>query len=110
MTRVNSGSAGSERGRALPGLRRRGQGKPGSASLPRDWTCPDCGLGTKDPVAVRLGYCASCRDFTGMCGAGRKIVCPDVITQTAWHTPCTNLGTAPWRVSEGASDASRCSA
>jgi hypothetical protein len=33
-----------------------------------------------------------------MCAAGRRIVCPDVITMTAWHSPCTNLGTVRWQV------------
>ena len=37
-----------------------------------------------------------------MCGAGRKIVCPDVMTVTSWHTPCTNLGAVAWQVSQGA--------
>jgi hypothetical protein len=35
-----------------------------------------------------------------MCGAGRKIICPDMMTVTAWHTPCTSLGTSKWRISE----------
>jgi hypothetical protein len=37
-----------------------------------------------------------------MCGAGRKIVCPDMMTVTSWHTPCTNLGAVPWQISQGA--------
>jgi hypothetical protein len=37
-----------------------------------------------------------------MCGAGRKIVCPDVMTVTSWHTPCTNLGAVTWQISQGA--------
>ena len=37
-----------------------------------------------------------------MCGAGRKIVCPDVMTVTSWHMPCTNLGSVAWQISQGA--------
>jgi hypothetical protein len=37
-----------------------------------------------------------------MCGAGRKIVCPDMMTVTSWHTPCTNLGAVAWQISQGA--------
>jgi hypothetical protein len=35
-----------------------------------------------------------------MCGAGRKLVSPDMMTVTSWHTPCTNLGVVPWRISQ----------
>ena len=66
------------------------------------WSCPDCGLPTQDPVAVRLGFCARCHEFTGMCAAGRKIVCSDVMSMTTWHTPCTNLGASAWQISLGA--------
>jgi len=65
--------------------------------------CPDCGLTSSDPVATRLGFCSRCSEFTGMCGAGRKIICPDMMTVTAWHTPCTSLGVFTWQVSQGAS-------
>jgi hypothetical protein len=66
------------------------------------WSCPDCGLPTQDPVAIRLGFCARCHEFTGMCAAGRKIVCSDVMSMTTWHTPCTNLGASAWQISQGA--------
>jgi hypothetical protein len=66
------------------------------------WSCPDCGLPTQDPVATRLGFCARCHEFTGMCAAGRKIVCSDVMSMTTWHTPCTNLGASSWQISQGA--------
>lgn len=36
-----------------------------------------------------------------MCSAGRKIVCPDMMTLTSWHTPCTSLGVAAWQIYEG---------
>jgi hypothetical protein len=65
------------------------------------WSCPDCGLRTQDPVATRLGFCARCHEFTGMCAAGRKIACADVMSMTTWHTPCTNLGTSAWQVCQG---------
>jgi hypothetical protein len=63
--------------------------------------CPDCGLATQDEIAVRLGFCERCSEFTGMCGAGRKIICPDMMTVTAWHTPCTSLGTILWQITQG---------
>ncbi|MGO8956116.1 MAG: hypothetical protein ACLQFR_01895 [Streptosporangiaceae bacterium] len=53
----------------------------------------------KDPAAARLGFCDRCHDFTGMCGAGRRIVSPDMMTLTSWHTPCTNPGAVPWEFS-----------
>ena len=34
-----------------------------------------------------------------MCGAGRKLVSPDMMTVTSWHMPCTNLGVTAWRIS-----------
>jgi hypothetical protein len=61
--------------------------------------CPDCGLRSQDPVAARLGFCSRCSEFTGMCGAGRKLVSPDMMTVTSWHMPCTNLGVTAWRTS-----------
>jgi hypothetical protein len=64
----------------------------------RRFACPMCGLSTKDPAAARLGFCDRCRDFTGMCGAGRKVVCPDATTRTTWHTPCTQPGAVPWQI------------
>ncbi len=65
------------------------------------WACPDCGLAAQDRVAARLGFCSRCLEFTGMCAAGRKIVFPDVMSMTTWHTPCTNLGTSAWEISQG---------
>lgn len=66
------------------------------------WTCPDCGLVSNDQVAIRLGFCNRCNQFTGMCGAGRKIICPDMMSVTAWHTPCTSLGSLAWQITQGA--------
>jgi hypothetical protein len=37
-----------------------------------------------------------------MCGAGRRIVCPDMMTVTSWHTPCTNIGAVAWQIGQGA--------
>jgi hypothetical protein len=94
----------SERGRkpARTSLLRRARLR----SLPQPdtggWSCPDCGLPTQDPVAIRLGFCARCHEFTGMCAAGRKIACSDVMSTTTWHTPCTNLGASAWQISQGA--------
>jgi hypothetical protein len=83
------------------GLLRRGRQASGAPSRAAGWACPDCGLATQDPVAARLGFCARCQDFTGMCGAGRKIICPDMMTITSWHTPCTNPGAVRWQISQG---------
>ncbi|MBO0832114.1 MAG: hypothetical protein J2P28_05045 [Actinobacteria bacterium] len=68
-------------------------------AVPTMRKCPDCGDSIRDREAARLGFCDHCRDFTGMCGAGRKIVCPDVMTTTTWHMPCTQLGTVAWEIS-----------
>ena len=62
----------------------------------RTRSCPQCGLRIRDPVAARLGFCDRCKDFTGMCGAGRRIVSADMMTNTSWHTPCTNAGAVAW--------------
>ena len=63
--------------------------------------CPVCGLRIRDQVAARLGFCDRCHEFTGMCGAGRRVVCPDMMTRTTWHTPCTELGAVPWAINQG---------
>ena len=55
-------------------------------------------------VAIRLGFCAQCSEFTGMCAAGRKIICPDMMSVTAWHAPCTSLGTSRWQITLGTSE------
>jgi hypothetical protein len=36
-----------------------------------------------------------------MCAAGRRIISPDMMSVTAWHTPCTSLGITPWQITEG---------
>jgi hypothetical protein len=90
----NAGWRGLERGK-LSILHRR-RDAPGS--LPRVGTCPACGSLIRDRVAARLGFCDRCREFTGMCGAGRRIICPDMSTRTTWHTPCTELGAVAWEI------------
>lgn len=60
--------------------------------------CPECAGPIKDREAARLGFCDRCNDFTGMCGAGRRIVSPDVMKTGSWHMPCTTLGTAAWEI------------
>src|SRR3984957_3556457 len=62
--------------------------------------CPSCGLRIRDLVVAQLGFCDRCREFTGMCGAGRRIICPDVMTRTTWHMPCTELGTMAWDITQ----------
>jgi ribosomal protein L37AE/L43A len=81
--------------RARRGLRRRGRDRSAAA-----WDCPGCGLPVTDRVAAGLGFCPRCQDFTGLCGAGRKLVSPDVMTRTTWHTPCTSRGAAAWQIAD----------
>lgn len=71
-----------------------------SSSAYRVGVCPACGLRIRDLVAAQLGFCDRCREFTGMCGAGRRIICPDLMTRTTWHTPCTELGAAAWEITQ----------
>jgi hypothetical protein len=117
MTHYAAGASGAISGRGQAGrvlddatrhrhllgrrLLRRGRQASGAPPSRGRWACPDCGLSTQDPVAFRLGFCARCDEFTGMCGAGRKIICPDMMTMTTWHTPCTNLGAVAWQLSQG---------
>jgi hypothetical protein len=63
--------------------------------------CPACGSLIRDRDAARLGFCDRCREFTGMCGAGRRIICPDMSSRTTWHTPCTELGAVAWEITLG---------
>jgi hypothetical protein len=65
------------------------------------WKCPGCGFVVRDHVAADLGFCPRCQDFSGLCAAGRRLVCPDVMSSTTWHTPCTSRGEAAWQVTEG---------
>ncbi len=80
------------------GLLRRRRDAPSSPY--RVGGCPACGLRIRDLVAAQLGFCDRCREFTGMCGAGRKIICPDMMTRTTWHTPCTELGMVAWEITQ----------
>jgi hypothetical protein len=93
----NASTSGSGRGRQ--GLLRRKREVP--ARITSFDACPACGLRIRDPVAARLGFCDRCNEFTGMCGAGRRIICPDVMTRTTWHTPCTELGQMVWEIDQG---------
>jgi len=88
-----------EPGHGRPGFLRRRRNVPGGVHSVD--VCPSCGLRIRDQVAARLGFCDRCHEFTGMCGAGRRIVCPDVMTRTSWHTPCTELGTVAWEINLG---------
>ncbi len=100
------GTAGDgSRHRRPPGARghrflRRRRDVSGAPSGAAGVTCPDCGVSIQDPAEARLGFCAGCGGFTGMCGAGRKVICPDIMTVTSWHTPCTNLGTVAWEITD----------
>ncbi len=86
-------------GRARLGMLRRRREVP--APITSVDVCPACGLRIKDPIASRLGFCDRCHEFTGMCGAGRRVICPDVMTRTTWHTPCTHLGAVAWEINQG---------
>lgn len=35
-----------------------------------------------------------------MCAAGRQIICPDMMSVTVWHTPCTSLGITCWQIKQ----------
>jgi hypothetical protein len=78
--------------------RRRGQDRSAAS-----WACPGCELPVTDLVAADVGFCPRCQDFTGLCGAGRKLVCPDIMTWTTWHTPCTSRGVTAWQITDRAS-------
>ena len=41
------------------------------------FTCPFCGYDVTDQDDAAYGWCRRCRDCTGMCGAGRRIVVID---------------------------------
>jgi hypothetical protein len=84
--------------RARVGIPRRRRDVPAGSYSVR--ACPACGLRIRDLIAAQLGFCDRCRDFTGMCGAGRRIICPDMMTRTTWHTPCTELGTVAWDITQ----------
>jgi hypothetical protein len=92
----NGSPRGLERGRR--GVRRRRREVP--ARINSVGICPACGLPIRDKSAARLGFCDRCREFTGMCGAGRRIICPDLMTRTSWHTPCTELGAVAWEITQ----------
>jgi len=62
--------------------------------------CPDCGLRYKDAGAAKFGFCDRCLEFTGMCGAGRRVICPDMMTMTTWHIPCTQRGELAWQITQ----------
>ena len=97
MSRVDSRTFSAPASRGRIGFGRRGRMAaipPGTAG----WRCPSCRLPVQDPVDLRLGFCGRCRDFTGMCGAGRNVVSPDVMSVTSWHLPCTSLGATSWQL------------
>ena len=81
MSRTTTFAVSNKPGRSQPGV-----------------ICPDCGSASRDPVEAQFGYCPRCREFTGLCGAGRKVVCPDIMTKTSWHIPCTRTGEVAWEI------------
>ena len=111
MVRSQNGAANVQSGQVDAGRNINGASPPGPkrgrlgirhrAKVDGVSACPVCGLQIRDRSAARLGFCDRCREFTGMCGAGRRIICPDLMTRTTWHTPCTELGAAAWEITQG---------
>jgi hypothetical protein len=105
---AQSGQDAADRSIFNPSRRAPDSGKSGLLRRRRDapsrpdsvGCCPACGLRIRDLAAAQLGFCDRCREFTGMCGAGRRIICPDMLTRTTWHTPCTELGVVAWEITE----------
>src|SRR5262249_1243452 len=58
--------------------------------------CPRCTA--KITTDRQIGYCSICRDFTGLCAAGRFATYTDIINATAWHRSCTVPGVELWQV------------
>lgn len=56
------------------------------------FTCPDCGTVTRDHAAIRTGWCAHCKDHTGLCAAGRALAYTAVLNAAGWHDGCTLPG------------------
>jgi hypothetical protein len=92
---ITSENGHTERRTRRAGLWRRGRSDAGA------WICVGCGLAVNDAVAAGLGFCPRCQDFTGLCGAGRTLLSPDVMGRSSWHTPCTSRGVAAWQVGSG---------
>ena len=72
--------------------------KRGARPKERAFTCLVCRTGSRDRTDEQLGYCPVCREFTGLCGAGRRIFRPDILNAPGWHSPCTVPGIVPWQI------------
>ena len=59
------------------------------------FTCPACGAFIRDRAAVAAGYCADCKDHTGLCTAGRALACTNVLNAHGWHDGCILGGEIP---------------
>ena len=52
------------------------------------FTCPRCKAVTRDLALARRGYCSTCREFTGLCGAASlavALLATGVVTMPGWH-------------------------
>lgn len=68
------------------------------------FTCPapGCGHVTREPDYVTQRYCPQCREYTGRCGAGRRVSHPGFRSGGGWHVPCTRTdGLVPWMIAPG---------
>jgi hypothetical protein len=64
----------------------------------RTFTCPDCLHVTKDYDLAGLGWCEFCSEYTGRCGAGRRLWVPGFVDGDGWQMPCTRPWTALWEL------------
>jgi hypothetical protein len=65
------------------------------------FTCPHCEAVTRDLALARRGYCGTCQEFTGLCGAAFlavALLATGVVTMPGWPHPCTMAGTECWQV------------
>ena len=59
------------------------------------FTCAACGAFIRDRAAVAAGYCANCKDHTGLCAAGRALAYTGVLNADGWHDGCILGGEIP---------------
>jgi hypothetical protein len=60
----------------------------GRLSAEPSFICPVCQEPSGDPETAALGYCAGCKDFTGLCAVGRFLRRPDAF----YAVTCTDRG------------------
>ena len=66
------------------------------------FTCPECGRPSPHRTDAGIGYCPHCGEFTGLCGAGRRVwLTAGLVTYTGdadWSHSCPRPGVARWQV------------